>query len=186
MNTRTMYALLGVLALVIIGLIVYNQGNGQNTALDTQEQTNFNSNASLDETGLTNTNAGLDTDLGTSVNAPVNDNSNTSSNNNTSGQFSDESDLDNGQVYQIAYDGKAYAPSNLTIKVGDTVVFKNNSEKSFWPASANHPEHLKYPEFDAKKAIAPGQSFQFKFVKTGEWGFHDHLNPSAFGKITVQ
>ncbi len=104
-----------------------------------------------------------------------------------SGIFSDgeETDGPDIQVVEIAYDGKAYSPSTVSIKVNDYVIFKNNSDTDFWPASAPHPSHTNYPEFDAKKPIAPGGKFQFQFTQEGAWSFHDHLNPSAFGKITV-
>lgn len=88
-------------------------------------------------------------------------------------------------VYDISYDGTKYTPSTLNIKQGDIVRFKNNSKDSFWPASAPHPEHTDYPEFDAKSALAAGKTFEFKFTKVGTWKFHDHIKPSAFGSITV-
>jgi plastocyanin len=104
------------------------------------------------------------------------------------GTFSSGEEIDGGpdiQVMEITYDGSKYSPNQLTIKVNDYIIFKNNSNTDFWPASAPHPSHTNFPEFDAKKPIAPGGTFRFQFTKTGSWGFHDHLNPSAFGKITV-
>lgn len=89
------------------------------------------------------------------------------------------------QVHEIVYNGKAYSPSSLDIKMGDVVFFKNESSGNFWPASASHPTHNDYPEFDALKPIASGQTYEFKFEKIGDWKFHDHLNPSAFGVIRV-
>lgn len=176
MNNRNLYALIGIVALVIIGLLIYNQSRQDNAlesankSMTTNESaTNFNTNNTED----------------VNVISPANTNTQTNENTNTNGQFSDESDLDQGQVYEVTFNGTAYAPATLNIKAGDTVVFKNNSDKSFWPASAPHPQHTNYPEFDAKKSIAPGQSFQFKFIKVGSWGFHDHLTPTAFGKINV-
>jgi plastocyanin len=103
------------------------------------------------------------------------------------GVFSDENnamDVD-AQVFEVVYDGKVFLPNSLDIKQGDIVFFKNSSTKSFWPASNPHPTHTAYPEFDAKSAMKPGQTFEFKFLKTGTWGFHDHLNSSASGTITV-
>jgi len=104
------------------------------------------------------------------------------------GRFSGEDDImaPDVAVHEISFSGTAFSPANLTIKNGDIVVFKNNSNKNFWPASAPHPQHTDYPEFDAKKEIAPGGLYQFKFTKTGAWGFHDHRTPTAFGRITVQ
>jgi plastocyanin len=105
----------------------------------------------------------------------------------SSGTFSDENNAMNPdvQVYEVSYDGKAYTPASLEIRVGDIVFFKNASSGSFWPASAPHPTHTIYPEFDAKAALKAGATFEFKFTKVGEWKYHDHLNPSAYGVIKV-
>ena len=88
-------------------------------------------------------------------------------------------------VVQVDYDGAKFSPASVDIKVGDIVIFKNNGDVGFWPASANHPMHTLYPEFDAKQSIAPGGKWQFKFEKVGAWKYHDHLNPSATGVINV-
>ncbi len=88
-------------------------------------------------------------------------------------------------VVQVDYDGKTYTPKTLDIKVGDVVIFKNNSAGSMWPASSPHPEHTDYPEFDPKKTLASGEKWQFTFTKAGVWKFHDHQNPSAWGTVNV-
>lgn len=89
------------------------------------------------------------------------------------------------QVVEITYDGQKFTPASVDIKAGDYVFFKNNSKSDFWPASAPHPTHTNYPEFDAKKPIAPGAQYKFQFTKVGNWAFHDHLNPTSFGKVNV-
>ena len=86
----------------------------------------------------------------------------------------------------VTYTTSGFSPGSLTIKTGDTVVFKNNSAADFWPASGPHPTHTNYPEFDAKKAISAGASYSFTFTKTGSWKYHNHLNPTLTGTITVQ
>jgi plastocyanin len=89
------------------------------------------------------------------------------------------------KTYDISATDAGYTPATLTIKKGDTVKFTNNGTKLNWPASAPHPTHTDYPEFDPKKGIAVGSSWSFTFTKTGTWRFHDHLNPTHFGSITV-
>lgn len=100
----------------------------------------------------------------------------------------------------ITYTDQGYSPSSVTIKKGDTVVWKNESAKDFWPASAMHPTHTLYPGsniekcntaaqssiFDACSPHAPGTSWSFTFFEQGSWKFHDHLFPSRFGTITVE
>jgi plastocyanin len=90
------------------------------------------------------------------------------------------------QTYTVSMTDTAYAPSTLTVKKGDTVKFVNNGTKPTWPASAPHPTHTDYPAFDPKKAVAVGESWSFTFDKVGTWRYHDHLNPTHFGSVTVQ
>jgi len=176
MNKKVLYVILAVLVLVAIGLYVYNQ-NGQNqTASD---QTNQNTATTLNQGSDTST--PLDNTTATHSTPPA-----PTTPDNT--HFSDESDIGGGsdvQVREVTFNGTSFSPTPLTIKVGDIVVFKNESTKAFWPASAPHHGHTNYPEFDAKKAIAPGGDFQFKFTKVGTWAYHDHLTPTAFGSIVV-
>lgn len=89
-----------------------------------------------------------------------------------------------GNVVEFTDDG--FEPSTLTVKAGDTVKFENKSSDDFWPASNDHPTHLLYPGFDAKKPILSGDSYSFTFTKTGTWGYHNHLEPDVQGTIIVQ
>lgn len=88
-------------------------------------------------------------------------------------------------VVQVNYDGVKFEQASLDIKVGDIVIFKNNSNSDFWPASASHPSHTDYPEFDSKSAVPAGSKWQFKFTKVGNWKYHNHLNPGVGGIINV-
>jgi plastocyanin len=107
-------------------------------------------------------------------------------NSTTTPHFSNEADT-GGQatIHLVTYSGTAFSPASLTIKSGDTVVFKNASSSSFRPASDPHPTHTDYPGFDSKQAVAAGGNFSFIFTKVGSWGYHNHLNPSQTGKIVV-
>ncbi|MDP2650610.1 MAG: cupredoxin domain-containing protein [bacterium] len=87
---------------------------------------------------------------------------------------------------EVVYTASGFSPKALTVKAGDTVVFKNNGGEDFWPASGPHPTHTNYPEFDAKKAIPAGGSYSFTFTRIGSWKYHNHLNPGSTGTITVQ
>ena len=94
----------------------------------------------------------------------------------------------------VTYTDDGYSPSALEIKTGDTVIFKNESSRAMWTASAMHPSHKEYPAtggcigsaFDACKGIQPGDSWSFKFDIAGDWKYHDHLNPKNFGAIIVE
>lgn len=86
----------------------------------------------------------------------------------------------------ITYTDNGFSPATLAIKEGETVTFKNDSGKDFWPASGPHPTHTNYPEFDAKQAVASGGTWSFTFSRKGAWKYHNHLNPTFTGTITVQ
>jgi plastocyanin len=85
----------------------------------------------------------------------------------------------------INYTSSGYSPSTVRIRRGTEVTFVNQTNGTMWPASGPHPTHTDYPEFDPKKAVSAGQSYSFTFDKTGTWRFHDHLNPTRSGTITV-
>lgn len=88
--------------------------------------------------------------------------------------------------HTVTYTETGFSPATLTIKNGDTVTFKNNSARTFWPASNDHPSHTIYPEFDPKQTIAAGSSWSFTFTKTGSWKYHDHRAANLGGVVIVQ
>lgn len=94
----------------------------------------------------------------------------------------------------VIYTDDGFSPNPLTVKVGTVVVFKNESSKTVWPASAMHPTHDGYPTtggckgstFDACRALNPGESWPFKFEIKGVWKYHNHLDATQFGQIGVE
>ena len=84
------------------------------------------------------------------------------------------------------YTDAGFSPANLTVKVGDTVTFKNQSSADMWVASAMHPTHSVYngttlqqhcpdPEnndFDQCQSGGAGTSWSFTFTKAGSFGYH--------------
>ena len=75
----------------------------------------------------------------------------------------------------ITYTDSGYSPSSITIKKGQAVVWKNESSKKMWTASALHPTHSVYPTtggclgstFDACMGIPSGGNWSFKFDNVG-------------------
>lgn len=78
-----------------------------------------------------------------------------------------------------------FEPQTLIIQTGTKVIFKNEDTQDHWPASAIHPTHGIYPEFDPRQNIKPGDEWSFVFNKVGNWKYHDHLSPSTTGEIRV-
>lgn len=89
-------------------------------------------------------------------------------------------------TYTVKYNGDVFVPADLTIKAGEKVTFINESDIDMWVASNVHPTHEILPEFDQGFGTAKETTYSFTFTKTGAWKFHDHLNPSARGAVTVQ
>ena len=99
----------------------------------------------------------------------------------------------------VTYADQGFSPKEVTVPLGTTVTFVNQSSKNMWVASAMHPTHVLYsgtslsehcPDttgtaFDECKADAPGSSYSFTFAKEGNWKYHDHLDASKFGSVTV-
>lgn len=47
-------------------------------------------------------------------------------------------------AHEVTYTDAGFSPAILTIKVGDTVTFKNQSSQGMWVGSAMHPSHTAY------------------------------------------
>jgi plastocyanin len=79
----------------------------------------------------------------------------------------------------------SFEPKNITVQKNTRVIFKNEDTQDRWPASALHPTHGIYPEFDPQAPVMSGKEWSFVFDKVGSWKYHDHLIPSLTGEITV-
>ena len=90
----------------------------------------------------------------------------------------------------VTFTTKGFNPISVTVSKGDTVVFNNKSNNSFWPISndtnqSNLPSLL-YPGFDARQPILPGQAYSFTFDKVGTWGYHNQLKQTQTGTVIVK
>ncbi len=174
MNRKLLYSVLAGVVILIAGLLIYNQSRDNDVTAVPLNNNNDN------QVEASNENSNTTSNTNTSANANAN-------NSNTNEHFSNENDANGqGQVVAVNYDGTKFTPATITIKNGDTVVFKNLGSTNMWPASDPHPTHVNYPGFDSLKAVPPGGIFSFKFTKVGTWGYHNHLNPSQKGTIVVQ
>lgn len=87
-----------------------------------------------------------------------------------------------------------FSPSSVTVSAGQKVKFVNKDTETHWPASNLHPTHTAYPQsggcissaFDACKALAQDEMWEFVFTQTGTWNYHDHLNPNLGGTVVVE
>lgn len=93
--------------------------------------------------------------------------------------------ISNSKTVEVEMTDQGFSPNPITVSVGTTVKFVNRGQEKHWPASAPHPQHTDLPGFDALKGIDPGESYEYTFVKLGNWKYHDHLNPKLFSSVNV-
>lgn len=107
------------------------------------------------------------------------------------------------QSVVVTYTDAGFSPATITVGVGTTVTFVNNSSnaRGMWVGSDEHPTHANYggttkndhcaagyagpAPFDACRAISNGASWSFTFTKKGTWDYHDHTNAAMGGKVVV-
>lgn len=96
----------------------------------------------------------------------------------------------------ILYGSNGFSEPEITIKKGGTVTWTNNGGGDMWVASAQHPTHTTYSgttlsehcpsgSATAFDQCQNGTTFSFKFDKVGTWAYHNHSNPSHFGRVIV-
>jgi plastocyanin len=78
-----------------------------------------------------------------------------------------------------------FSPAMTTVKSGQTITFKNESTEEIEVNSDPHPTHTDDTDLNVG-AIAPGQSKTVTVTKVGAFGFHNHLDPTEKGNITIQ
>lgn len=87
--------------------------------------------------------------------------------------------------FTVEMSENGFKPSQITIKKDTIVRFKNVGNTSMWPASNPHPTHTDYQDFDARRKVKPGETYEFRFKNIGTWGCHDHLSPGLTCRIVV-
>lgn len=84
----------------------------------------------------------------------------------------------------ITFNGDSFEPNELTVKKGTVITVKNESSRDVQFSSNDHPAHRDNTEMNLK-TLAPGESASYTATAVGEWGFHDHIDESKTGTITV-
>lgn len=87
-------------------------------------------------------------------------------------------------MHTITLTAKGFEPKNITIKKGEVIVWTNKSGKQASVNSADHPTHKLFPVLNLG-TFNDGSSVQARIFRTGELKYHNHLNPSQTGTITV-
>lgn len=102
----------------------------------------------------------------------------------------------------ITLTDSGFTPETVTVAVGDTVTFVNQSSRGMWVGSDDHPTHTNYDgtstrehcadgaanngTFDQCTPSATGTTWTYTFTKAGTFGFHNHVGASSKGTVVVQ
>lgn len=89
-----------------------------------------------------------------------------------------------GNTVKVTTNG--FLPQSLTIKAGDTVTWMNADSENHTVNSDPHPTHTLFPILNKVGLMKAGESKSLQFTQAGTYKYHDHLNSSLTGTITVQ
>lgn len=82
------------------------------------------------------------------------------------------------QTHTVVIHNFAFHPAELTVKVGDTVVWKNTDMVSHTATAADG-------SFDSDE-IKPGKSWKLVAKKAGDFDYECSPHPNMHGKLTVK
>lgn len=89
-------------------------------------------------------------------------------------------------VAKVTINKAGFGPQTTSVLVGSAVEFVNADVAPHWIESDPYPAATTYPLLNAKAASAPGESFVTVMDKAGNFTYHDKLNPTITGTITVR
>ncbi|MBI2599905.1 cupredoxin domain-containing protein [Candidatus Daviesbacteria bacterium] len=93
---------------------------------------------------------------------------------------------DQTQKNTITVTANGFSPSEIIVKVGDTVTWVNSDSEQHQVNSSPHPTHTDYQPLNTVGLIGAGESKSLTFPTAGTYKYHDHLNPQLTGTVTVE
>lgn len=94
--------------------------------------------------------------------------------------------VDNKNIAEkiVTVTSSGFEPQGLAIKAGVKVIWVNKAGTVVTVDSALHPTHLVYPPLNLGQ-FADGKSVSLVFNEPGTYVYHNHLNPTQIGNVTV-
>lgn len=106
------------------------------------------------------------------------------------------------RMITVTYTDQGFSPTTLSVNVGDTVRFSNQSTGEMWVGADEHPTHTEYDgtskddhcaegaatggAFDQCGRSGPGSTYNFTFTKAGTFDYHNHARSSDGGTVVVE
>ena len=90
------------------------------------------------------------------------------------------------RIYTVSYRGGVFSPTNLRIKSGDSVRFKNDGLFPIKVVSDSDVNNKDFGGFDSVGDIPPGSYFSVTFAVKGIFGYHNEKNANEVGTIIVR
>lgn len=87
------------------------------------------------------------------------------------------------RIYTISYRNSVFSPTNLRIRVGDTVRFRNDG---LFPVHIVADADTSLPGFDSVGEVPQNSYFAFTFAAKGVFGYHNAKNEKESGTIIVR
>jgi plastocyanin len=82
------------------------------------------------------------------------------------------------QTVTVGIANFTFTPTELTVALGTTVVFRNDDDIPHLVAASDGSFR--------SKALDTGDSYSFSFTKVGEYGYFCALHPHMVGKVVVK
>ena len=86
---------------------------------------------------------------------------------------------------KVTISSTGFSPKVISVKTGNSVTWINSDSANHTVNSSPHPVHTDYTPLNLG-TIAPGSSKSLTFPTAGTYKYHDHLNPTLFGSVTVE
>lgn len=90
-----------------------------------------------------------------------------------------------GAVIIVKVTNNGFEPRSINAKLGDKIIWSNTTSGDVTVNSDAHPIHDLYPFLNLGE-FKSGQTVRVILREQGKFSYHNHLNPSQTGTITVK
>lgn len=88
-------------------------------------------------------------------------------------------------AYVVSYTNTGFSPKTLTIKLGKSVHFVNNSSKAMSITTTTTQNQVQ-SELNQGKTVGQGGTYDFTFLTAGTWVYMNRNAQTDFGTIIVE